>query len=263
LPRNLKNIVIENVQPILKQSVPINNVASFQKQPISGNRPEKTSKVLMSDFQTTPSLAYVDLKLSSLDNCSPDKQIEVRALHDSGCAKSVLKTSVFELLLELGHITVNQPATKLVLVSCTGEHQAITGLADITLHFADEAGVNMSFALNVIIHPFLSQDFLLGRDFTGSDAKAFETNDYLFLTDKFDIYLDLVKNYLLNKDLCKVPLVRSRMAPMHVAANKMSIIPPFSSFMVDYSLRKSDSKKYQLPSTVPRLSTLSVVLQYE
>jgi hypothetical protein len=34
----------------------------------------------MSNFQTTPSLAYVDLKLSSLDNCSPDKQIEVRAL---------------------------------------------------------------------------------------------------------------------------------------------------------------------------------------
>ena len=230
----------------------------------------------MSNFQTTPSLAYVDLKLSSLDNCSPDKQIEVRALHDSGCAKSVLKTSVFEQLLELGHITVNQPATKLVLVSCTGEHQEITGLADINLHFSDEAGVKMSFTLNVIIHPFLSQDFLLGRDFTGSDAKAFETNDYLFLTDKFDIYLDSVKNSLLNKNLCKVPLVRSRMAPMHVAANKMSIIPPFSSFMVDCSLKKSDSKKYQLPletngitnfeivnSTVPRLSTLSVVLQYE
>ncbi len=31
----------------------------------------------MSDFQTTPSLAYADLKLSSLDNCSPDKQMEV------------------------------------------------------------------------------------------------------------------------------------------------------------------------------------------
>ena len=242
----------------------------------SGIRPEKATKIYVSNAEFQPSLAYVDVQITSPDNSHLEDKLEVRALHDSGCMKSVMRTSVYEKLLEQGNITLNKPENKIVLVSCTGEHQEVTGLADIKLHFTDEAGVSVSFDLNVVVHNQLSQDFLLGRDFTGSDAKAFETNEYLYLTDKYDIYLDSVKNSIFNKELCKVPLVHGRMAPMHVAANKMIIIPPFSSYVVDCSLKKSDAKKYRLPletkglttyqvvnSTIPRVKSLPIVLQYD
>jgi hypothetical protein len=92
----------------------------------------------------------------------------------------VIKTSVFEELQKRGEITIMKPPQRLILVSCTGENQEITGLADIMLHFTGDNGKKMSFKLNVIIHPNLSQDFLLGRDFTGSDAHLL-----LFRFDKF------------------------------------------------------------------------------
>jgi hypothetical protein len=51
----------------------------------------------------------------------------------------------------------------------------------------------MSFELNVIIHPNLNQDFLLGRDFTGSDAKALETNNHLVLTNTYKVFWEPVR----------------------------------------------------------------------
>jgi hypothetical protein len=46
------------------------------------------------------------------------------------------------------------------------------GTADILLHFTGENKVEMTFKLNVGIHPTITQDVLLGKDFTGSEAKA-------------------------------------------------------------------------------------------
>jgi hypothetical protein len=92
-------------------------------------------------------------------------------------------------------------------VLCTGENQEITGLADIMLHFTGDMGKKMSFKLNVIIHPNLSQDFLLGRYFTSSDAKAFETNNHLVLTNTYKVFWEPVRQQLNNKNLCNVPIV--------------------------------------------------------
>ena len=136
---------------------------------LSGKKEFNVNKVFISDFNATPGLAYVDLKISSPEDSSPEKRIELRALHDSGCAKSIIKTSVFNTLQKKGLIKIINPIQRMSIVSCTGEQQSITGLADIMLHFEGQHGIEMSFELNVIIHPSLSQDFLLGRDFTGSD----------------------------------------------------------------------------------------------
>jgi hypothetical protein len=179
----------------------------IEREPITGNRSNDSNKIFVTDFNSTPALAYVDIKLSSTTNQKLENQHEVRALHDSGCTKSVLKTSVFEELQKRGEITITKPPQRLILVSCTGENQEITGVADIMLHFTGDNGKKMSFELNVIIHPNLSQDFLLGRDFTGSDAKAFETNNHLVLTNTYGVYWEPVQQQLNNKSLCHVPIV--------------------------------------------------------
>jgi hypothetical protein len=69
------------------------------------------------------------------------------------------------------------------------------------LHFTGDNGKTMSFELNAIFHPNLSQDFLLSRDFTGSDAKAYQTNNHLVLTNTYEVYwehanrLSTIKSY--------------------------------------------------------------------
>ena len=243
---------------------------------LSGKKEFNVNKVFISDFNATPGLAYVDLKISSPEDSSPEKRIELRALHDSGCAKSIIKTSVFNTLQKKGLIKIINPIQRMSIVSCTGEQQSITGLADIMLHFEGQHGIEMSFELNVIIHPSLSQDFLLGRDFTGSDAKAFETNNHLVLTNSYSVYWEPVRQQKKNKTLCYVPIVRARMAPMHVATNHLTVIPPFSRIMVPCTLQKSESKAYQLPlqssgittfevlnCLVPRIKTLPMAAQFE
>ena len=243
---------------------------------LTGQRQTKMKKIFISDFNATPSLVYIDLKIGSTEDYSPDKQLDVRALHDSGCAKSVIKTSVFKKLQEIGAITVVRPPANMAIISCTGEQQEITGLTDIMVHFIGKHGIKMSFELNVIIHPTLSQDFLLGRDFTGSDAKAFETNTHLVLTNTYAVYWEPVRQQKKNKTLCYVPFVKAKVAPMHVATNNLTVIPPFSQVMIACTLQKSEKKAYilivekngvttfeVLNCLIPRVKTLPVASQYD
>ena len=234
------------------------------------------NKVFLSDYKATPGLAYIDLKVSSVDNQSPEHQVAVRALHDSGCSKSILKDSVFKELLKKGAIQVKDPKQRMCIISCTGEQQPITGLVDIILHFEGKHGVKMSYELNVIVHNSMTQDFLLGRDFSGSDAKVFETNEHLVLTDSYSVYWEPVRQQKKNKTLCYVPIVRARSAPMHVATNSLTVLPPFSQIMVACTLQKSDSNAYLLPiqtnsvttfevlnCLIPRIKTLPVASEFQ
>ena len=243
---------------------------------LTGQRQINVNKVFISDFNAAPALAYVDLKISSIEHASLENSVEVRALHDSGCAKSILKTTVFNELLKKGRIKLLQPVRPMVIITATGENHGITGMADIMLHFEGEHGIKMSYELNVIIHPFLTQDFLLGRDFTGSDARAFETNSHLVLTDTYSVYWEPVRQQIKNSTLCYVPIVRARVAPMHVATNNVIVIPPFSSVTAVCTLQKSETKSYQLPletagktsfevlnCLVPRISTLPMASEYD
>ena len=49
------------------------------------------------------------IKLSSIKNETPERKIGIRTLHDSGCAKSIIKTSVFNDLLKKGVIEIKNP----------------------------------------------------------------------------------------------------------------------------------------------------------
>ena len=115
-----------------------------------------------------------------------------------------------------------------------------------------------SFLLNVLVHEDINQDFLLGRDFTGSDAKAFETNDYLFLTDRFDVYWDPRRTSHLNDTLCQVPLHSDARKPLQVATTKVTVIPAFSYVPINTTLSKTIRQRVRLPVKPRGLMTYEV-----
>jgi len=237
----------------------------------NGYKPEVTE--LFPTTQTgCPRLVYINVELSNSIHAPKASRLAVRALHDSGCAKSILKLSTFNKLKTYGHVQVRRPEHTTVMVSATGQQTTITTEADIIMHFEGLNGVNLTFELNVMVHPSLAQDFLLGRDFTGSAAKAFETNDRIYLTDQLGAQSGTVQDLIKSKQLCEVPLITSDPTPMYVANNSATTIPPFSTVNVSCTLQKSPTHSYRLPirtagtttyevlnATYPRLETLPIL----
>jgi len=264
-----------HVTPIVTGEINVCTTAFKNSGSTSGGKPTRRKKIFVSNQNYTPGLAHIDLQLSSTTNKEEELHwINVTALHDSGCAKTVIRTSTFERLLQQGHVELTNHEDPIVLVSCTGEEESTTGTADIMLHFQGDNGKKLSFELNVLIHPKITQDFLLGRDFTGSDAKAFETNTHLHLTDQYDVYFDPVKTSIANKSLCSVPLIASRPTPMHVAASAATTLPPMTYVEIYCTAFKEGTKTYQPIKTkgkqlfemnnslLPRVRSLPVVLEY-
>jgi hypothetical protein len=155
---------------------------------------------------------------------------------------------VFKQLVALGHIEIMKPERQIVLISCTGEAQPIEGSADIILHFEGTNGINTAYQLNVLVHTALSQDFLLGRDFTGSDAKAFEMNKHLYLMDNFDLFWDPIRTSEQNKTLCQIPLLSTRGPLVSVSTNHATVIPPFQMSSIKTHIHKHDNPARYLPA---------------
>jgi hypothetical protein len=195
----------------LPQPPMVENKSYPNLQIMSGNilhQTTKSMKIFTSSVSQNPALAFVDIKLSSPltseMNRSASKSKNSTTADEP---KTVIKHSVFEKLLQHGQIEIIKPKRQIVLISCTGEAQPIEGSADIILHFEGSNGINTVYQMNVLVHTALSQDFLLGRDFTGSDAKALETNKHLYLTDNFDLFWDPIGTLEQNKTLCQILLL--------------------------------------------------------
>jgi hypothetical protein len=209
----------------------------------------KSVKIFTSSVSQNHALAFVNIKLSSPNNIGDKlKCIKIKALHDSGCAKTVIKHSVFEQLLQLGHIKILKPERQIVLISYAGKAQPIEGLTDIILHFEGSNGINKAYQLNVLVHTSLSQDLLLGRDLTGSDAKSFKTNKHLYLTDSFDLFWDPIQTSEQKKTLCQIPLLSTRGPLVSVSTNQAAVIPPFQMSSVKTHIHKYDNPARYLPA---------------
>ncbi len=154
----------ENIQEILEE-----NRKNRSK---SGQAPQKIKKYYLKDYNAEPGLAYVNITLSSLDHTFEEAKTHVFALHDSGCAKTIINQKVFESMQQHGHIELKPLERPTVIITATGEPQLVAGSADILLHFEGINQVKKSFELNVLVHSGITQDFLLGRDFSGSDARV-------------------------------------------------------------------------------------------
>jgi hypothetical protein len=174
-------------------------------QALSG-KSKKVKEIFPTILSSQPKLVHVNMDISTSLSAPKSLRVPVKALHDSGCAHSIMRTSTFLKLSKISKTTLRSPDEPIAMVSCTGEVQEISGITDLIIHFEGDNGVHMAFELNVLVHPDLSQDFLLGRDFTGSSAKAFETNSRLYLTDRPDAHVGSVEEMVRDKTLCEVSL---------------------------------------------------------
>ncbi len=177
-------IHVNNVQTT-QNDVQIVLEKNRQNESKQGGAPPKIEKHYLKDYNAIPGLAYVNITLSSPEQFFAQAKTHVRALHNSGCAKSIIHQKIFDELCKRGQIEIIPPERPTVIISYSGEVQPVTGTANIILHSEGINNVQKSFQLNVLVHNGTTQDFLLGR--------AFETNHFLFLTDDPDSYLQTVQ----------------------------------------------------------------------
>ena len=149
--------------------------------------------------------------------------------------------------------------TPTLIITATGACKEVTGSADVIIHFEGLNGVTMAYPMNILVHPDLTQDLLLGRDFTGSKAKSFETNNRMYLTQSPDKLLGDVLEMIRQKNLCEVPLMSSNSKAKFFSTNEMMIIPPFSTVAATCSLQKSPTQEYHLPFNTAGLTTYEVL----
>ena len=242
----------------------------------SGESIDMSQILYLQDYNANPSLIYLKHQIGTVENSQPDKNIlTVTSLHDSGCAKSIAKRSLIQRLEQYTgeKITIVPDKTYKWIETATKERQRIEGTADILLHFKGINGCTKSFKLNVIVHDEICHEFLLGRDFTGSDAKAFETNEHMYLTYDFDCFSDPVRTSLKNHRLCQVPFTTVVKKPIQLSNNKRIVIPPLSpaNILCHITQRKGNGYKpttkgaieYEVTAiTQPRLSTVQAVQSF-
>jgi hypothetical protein len=238
-----------------------------------GNRWKKGEIICISD--TRAATVHIKLWIGTEDSeYGRDQTIPVIALHDSGCSKSIMSKKLYEQLQQTGNTQIYYDPRYQAVKVASGEVQKILGVANIRLHFVGENKCNKSFLLDVIVHEGLDEEFFLGRDFTGSDAKALETNDHIYLTYEQECYLDSVEKNLKNKKLCKVPLYSVKEAPITISNNKTVVIPPLSPLTITchvtqkkgnrIPLKPKGSIDFHIENVIkPRLETLPAMYTLE
>ena len=183
-----------------------------------------------------PITTYVDVQLRA-SHSTP--AIQVKGLHDSGCAKTIMSTRTYKALQDNTKIEL-KPIRNVAISSCTGERTQPIGYVSVLMEFQSHSD-SVSFPHDILVHDTLDHDLLLGRDFTGSHHKLMETNDYLFLKDPQ------------KDDIAKIPLQNEYIDSFRqLITNTNTIIPPFSLATISCNMTTSKgtlSPNRGVPST--------------
>jgi hypothetical protein len=201
-------------------------------------------------------LAYVKIFLGALKNENTQKT-QVKALHDSGCAATIINRKIFEQIPDYKTIPVNATPNTFV-VSVTGEQTAIYGSATIYVTFRGANDIDLTFPHDVHIHDDIEHDFILGRDFTGSDAKILETKDHLYLTHETDT--SDPEDFLL---ACHVPIISSPCKTYEVHSIDTVLLPPLVCHQ--FHVKSTDYSQYlqTLNQTLRSSSKLPISLNLD
>jgi hypothetical protein len=87
-----------------------------------------------------PRTAHVHIKVSEQENSSTFK---IKALHDSGCAKSLIHKRIFDQIPGSKYIRIT-PLPNIFISSCTGEKSNVLGIASLYLTFQGENGQSIT-----------------------------------------------------------------------------------------------------------------------
>ena len=187
-----------------------------------------------------PQVAHVFIELSHL---LQNDSYQVKALHDSGCAKSLIHENIFKQIPFSDQITVTK-LPHIFISSCTGEQTNVKGMASINMTFIGENNNKITFPHDVLIHDSLEHDFLLGRDFTGSPVKILETNSHIYLSK--NPQMNSIENiWSSNKsDYVDVPIIGHTINSHSILTNNEAWIPPFSLVAIPCSLSDTNDLNF-------------------
>ncbi len=208
-------------------------------------QPEEIDVPGLADL-TAPQVAHVFINLSS--PTSRDKYT-VKALHDSGCAKSIIHEKIFKQIPNYEEIKI-LPLPHILISSCTGERTNVKGSVTLNLTFKGENENIITFPHDVLIHDTLEHDFLLGRDFTGSPVKILETNSHLYLTDQVEN--NTIENLWekMKRSYVDVPIIGNYGKTYSVFTNAEAWIPPFSLVAIPCTLPEKNDLSFLTRSSL-------------
>jgi hypothetical protein len=108
--------------------------------------------------------------------------------------------------------------------SCSGQKSKILGHAALKFTFQGKNGNVVSFIHDVLITDFVQHPLLVGRDFTGSQAKLMETNLHLYLSDNPKSTYDSQED-LHSQNVADVPII-SQFTQKLPISNKLDVLIP-------------------------------------
>ncbi len=109
--------------------------------------------------------------------------------------------------------------------SCSGEKSKILGHAALKFTFQGKNGNAVLFIHDVLITDFVQHALLVGRDFTGSQAKLMETNSHLYLSDNPKSTYDSQED-LHNQNVANVPIILQFTQKLLISNKFDVLIPP-------------------------------------
>jgi len=191
----------------------------------------------ISHTSANPVIAYINLQIKADQDSD---SIHVKALHDSGCAKTIMNYKTYSRLAQIADVEIH-PIKEVSISSCTGEKTVPLGFISIYLTFEGENGQSITVPHQVLVHDKIEHDLLLGRDFTGSKYKLLETNHHLYFTDKIE-HSDLEELWReRDSTLVNVPIFNETSVQFKkLLTNTETIIPPFTTAIVSCTINELD-----------------------
>jgi hypothetical protein len=166
-------------------------------------RQDTNNNDALKEHYKNPQIPFINLFVSAPNY--KHRPVMLRAMHDSGCAKSVILKDIFESIPGYKDIPVNQ-IKEVFVKSCSGEQERISGHAAQKFSFEGDNGNTVSSIHDVLITDFIQHTLLLGRDFTGSPEKLLVTNSHLFLSHS-DKNFENLNKMLTSRKVADVPII--------------------------------------------------------
>jgi len=202
----------------MQEIVPVDNLVATLE-----SRMNTDSQILFEGHFKDPQILFISVDMS--DPCADKSQCtpRVRAMHDSGCAKTTIRTDIFKRIPNAEKIQINQMPNVFVQ-SCSGEKANILGHAALKFTFQGENGKIAYFIHDFLITDFVQHPLLVGRDFTGSQAKLMETNSHIYLTENpQDADTDSE-----NSNVANVPIITQFLRKLPISNTLDNLVPPQS-----------------------------------
>ena len=113
-------------QEVLLASVNTVQESITQMSSSAGGEQIKQIIIYKANLMMQPHLAYIDVHLSDSVHATESSKLHIRALHDSGCAKTVIKTSLF-LELTKSSVKLKRNEMPTLIITATGVCKEVTG----------------------------------------------------------------------------------------------------------------------------------------